>query len=238
MKRLALIPARSGSKRLPGKNMALLGGKPLIGYTIEAVIAADCYDAIVVSSDDPELLAYASLFPCVTTVPRRPDLATDTARTIEVVLDYLEQLSPLEIPKLCGLFPPTTPFRNADDIEKATLIAEEGEIDTVVSITALKYPPEFSINYDATTRLCAIDSDSPLRRGRTQVQRYEQRFGPNGAIYIAKVQSLLSRRSFFEGRIAGYPMPPFRSLDIDTKEDWLLAECILATDFTRSTLVK
>mgnify|MGYP006307627141 CR=1 FL=1 len=164
VKTIAFIPARAGSKRLPHKNRLLLRGKPLITYTIEAVIESAIFDEIVISTDDAIIIDIAQKYDGVILHERSEPLAGDGITVTQVLISYL--LERKSIYDICGVFPPTSPFRNAYHIKEAFCLLQDG-IDNVVSVTQYSFPPSFRMTLNADTSL-SIPSSSPLVAGNTQ----------------------------------------------------------------------
>jgi CMP-N-acetylneuraminic acid synthetase len=236
MSALALIPARAGSKRLADKMLRRLGGKTLVQWAVESVLASGCFQRVIVSSDADAILDAVLEYPVE--ARRRPaDLATDTATTMQVLRDVMEHPerhpahprsqrsgdhTPFDVVALCQ---PTTPFRTGDDV-RATCQLLRGDVDAAIALMAAPIPPQRSFAVDAAG-ICVIPDDSPLRQGRTRKQSYQDMYTPNGAVYVSRRQHLLTHGSFFAGKVAGYVMPRERSLDIDDELDWKMAELLL-----------
>lgn len=222
--KLALIPARAGSKRLPGKNLLPLGGKPLIAHTIEAVIESKSFSTIIVSSDDQGVLDVAREYP-QTEPLRRPDhLASDTATTAQVLSDVLKLFRVQQ--GICGIFLPTSPFRNSRHIVNAMKLLKS-DIDCVISVTQYSAPIAFRMHFmnDQSPQL-KISADSLLKQGKTRIQEHKLYVYPNGAIYISNVGFFMEKKSFFQGHVAGFLMDMLESLDIDTREDYEYAKAL------------
>lgn len=176
---LGIIPARAGSKRLPGKNTLLAGGKPLLAWTLEAARKSQVIDKLVVSTDDQDVDDIACRYGCA--VHRRsPELASDTAESIDVVLDVLDSYVGFDV---VVLLQPTSPLRTAEDI------------DTAYQLLAHR---------DSCVSIAFIDGRPVL----------------NGAVYVSRVPWLRQSRAFVDGATVPYCMPPERSVDIDTREDF------------------
>lgn len=226
MKTVALIPARAGSKRLVGKNMVDLGGKPLIEYTIESVLQSDCFTEVIVSSDDENVLDFIKKFGNKVVAHRRSQkFSSDTATTTQVLLQLLKTMYFGNAPDICGIFLPTAPFRTVEDI-KAGMALMGNDIDCVVAVTKQDVPPEFHFEIDGKN-ICKIPLNSPLLQGRTRQQEYKTRYFPNGALYLTRPVHLLKHSSFFAGRVAALEMPGERSIDIDTQLDLEIAGLLI-----------
>jgi CMP-N,N'-diacetyllegionaminic acid synthase len=222
--KIALIPARGGSKRLPGKNMLPLGGKPLVAHTIEVVIESKLFDVIIVSSDDEKVLHFAKNYRNVQAWSRPKHLAADTATTSQVLLDVLNEIKCAT--GVCGIFLPTSPLRKSHHIVEAMELLA-GATDSVVSVTYYSSPLAFRMRFsDAEEGRLTIPDNSPLIYGKTRSQEHEHFVYPNGAIYINRIDSFLSTGSFFEKVVFGYMMNKIESIDIDSHEDYLIAQSI------------
>ncbi|WP_404343655.1 cytidylyltransferase domain-containing protein [Vreelandella venusta] len=221
---LVVIPARGGSKRLPRKNVLPLGGKPLICWTIEAVLKAKLNARIMVTSEDEDILEIARhyLNQGVVAYKRPAELATDTASSADVLIDAVmaEQAAGYD-PKTLVLLQPTSPLRNADDIWAAMEAFREGGCDdTVVTVCEVDHPTAWVGTIDASSRLEGID----LSGKRSQDYRKEYRL--NGAVYVARTDFLVDKRSLFTERLYASVMSQERSLDIDDYWDYKLAEIL------------
>ena len=221
---IALIPARADSKRFPGKNTALLKGKPLITYTINAVLDSGIFDEVIVSSDDINVLDLALNILGVDIHDRPKYLASDTATTLDVLLFILQEYDINH--GICGVFLPTSPFREVKHILESWKMLTE-EVDSVISICQYECPPSFSLYLDQWEKGLQFPDNSPLLRGNTQFQLQPKAYHPNGAIYLSKISSIKINKSFFQGVVAGYLMDKFASIDIDEKIDLEIANAIL-----------
>lgn len=222
---VVLIPARGGSKRLANKMMRLLDGKTLVQRAVETVLASECFDRVVVSSDSDTVLESVASYR-IDARKRRPELATDTATTMDVLMDLLGDTE-LSDEALVALCQPTTPFRTADDIRATVALLADG-VDASIAIMAAPIPPQRSFPLSASGE-CLIPETSPLLRGVTRYQQYEEMFTPNGSAYVSTAGHIRRSRTFFAGRVRGYVMPRERSLDIDDEIDWQMAEILLKT---------
>jgi CMP-N-acetylneuraminic acid synthetase len=222
---IAVIPARAGSKRLPGKNTAPLGGKPLLAWTVDAALESECFGDIVVTSDIPAALELASAAPFpVRGAQRPPDLAGDAATTPQVMAELAMREGWLDkgIQRICLLLP-TTPFRTARHIREAR-DRLDGDCDSVVSMAAYAIPPEWAFRFGENEILQSVQEAGSLAAGKTRTQGLPNAYHPNGAIYWGWLKAFLETGSFFSGKVRGYAMPTLDSLDIDRPEDLLLAE--------------
>lgn len=224
--RIAVVPARGGSKRVPRKNLRPLGGVPLVVRALRAAVDSGVFDHVLLSSDDPEILALAHDLPGVTAHARDPAHATDTA-TVFGFLRELALTDPLvATAAVLGLLLPPVPFRTAAHVREAASLLDEG-VDAVVSFTAFEFPPQFAVVLDPTGLIRPLLPDSPLVSGRTRSQDQAPTFRPNGAVYLGWREAFLAHRGFYAGRTRAYVMDRESSIDIDTEDDWAYAAWLL-----------
>ncbi|WP_321493257.1 acylneuraminate cytidylyltransferase family protein [uncultured Desulfobacter sp.] len=226
---LAIIPARGGSKRLKNKNTKLLCDRPLIVYSLEAVIESNQFDSIIVTSDSDEILELCKEYAGDRIrLHKRPDhLATDTStvlETVKVIAD--EEKNAGREYDVIGLFLPTAPLRTAKDVNEAMALLDENT-DSIVSITNYEFPPQLGLIKDKNELLCAYHESDPFRKEKTRSQDYEMIYRPNGAIYISWWEKFLTNKNFFKGTVGGYFMPREVSVDIDTEFDLVIASNIV-----------
>lgn len=199
---LGLIPARGGSRRLPGKNLQELGGVSLVGLAIRQAQASKVFADVGVSSDDPAILDEANRYGAVA-LPRPAHLSGDQATSISVVRHHGGP-SGYDV----ALLQPTSPFRTADDIRNAVAVLENTGGDAVVSVTDAK--ADYVFEHGHADRLRPVQSLPDL-------------VVPNGAIYLLTAKALAEGLDWWTGVTYSYWMPQSRSLDIDTEEDLELA---------------
>lgn len=212
---LALIPARAGSRGLPGKNLRDLGGKPLIAWTIEAALRAGVADRVVVSTDGEKIAQIAREFGADVPWLRPAHLATDEATTLDVVLHALADLGEYD---WLLLLQPTSPLRTSGDIQAA---GEKREgADAVVSVCPGKALP--LLRYENQDGFLTPLTDMEATRRQDMPTPWLL----NGAIYWVQTEALRRERSFLPARTRPYVMPISRSVDIDDEDDWTVAEAI------------
>lgn len=220
---LAIIPARGGSKGLPRKNVLLLAGKPLLYHTILAAKHSANIQDIVVSTDDDEIAQFADSEK-IRVIHRPPDIATDSSPTIDTILHVLQDCDEKKIhPDIVILLQPTSPLRTTEDIDTALSLYQDGECDSVISVTPAPHPPYWDMIIE-DPYLKPIFNPDHLRKRR---QDLPTAYMPNGAIYISSPEFLKKTRSFYGERVIPYIMPADRSIDIDSEMDLLLAELII-----------
>ena len=218
--RIAIIPARGGSKGLPRKSVLPLAGKPLIVWTIEAALSSEQFDLVLVSTEDAEIAGVASRCEEVRVIDRPKNLATDEASSLDVVVHALETVSADDADTVV-LLQPTSPLRNAEDIRKALRQFSKGGHDSLISVAPLDRKMNWAYCLENGS-LRPLSADASNRR-----QGLPDLFIPNGAIYVSRVGDLLLNDSFVGETCAAYIMPEVRSVDIDTAEDLRRAERLL-----------
>lgn len=218
---LAVVPARGGSKGVPGKNVRPLAGKPLIAWTIDEARKSRLIDRLVASSDDEGILAVARDHGCETPFVRPSELAGDDTPGVLPVLHAVEALPGFDI---VVLLQPTSPLRSVTDIDDCLrLLAEKG--GSVTTVTENSKSPYWMYRLGDGDRLQPIlkDDEGPVRR-----QDAAPTYALNGAVYAVDVDWLLAERVMVKaGRTLGVRMPHERSVDIDTELDFAWAEFLI-----------
>ena len=224
MERLCIIPARGGSKRLPGKNIKYLNGKPLVFYTIDAVLKSDMFDKVIFTSDDDTILDTVSnnYSSTVLEVIKRPlELATDTSKVIDTVMYFLD-----DDYDQTWLTLPTSPMKISEDFVKSSELLKEDD-DSVISYTEMEFPPTLGLVVKNNNILEDYDQTQPWQNGNSRSQDHPTIYRPNGALYGAWTSKLKENKNYYVGQTKGYFMPRYRSIDIDTQFDFDLAEFTL-----------
>lgn len=219
---LALIPARGGSKGIPRKNVKKLGSKPLIGYSIEAANGSVFVDDVVVTTDDDEIADVAKSFGAEIPFMRPSSLAADTSKTIECVVHARDVLFEMgRTYDALVLLQPTSPLRTSEDIDAAIeWYYSHGSLG-LCSISLVEENPlllRFVGEGDVVHPLLSNGAGSTLRR-----QDLPKYYRVDGSIYINAAMSLSLETSLNDNPI-GFVLPRERSIDIDTFEDFMLAE--------------
>jgi CMP-N,N'-diacetyllegionaminic acid synthase len=228
---LAIIPARGGSKGLPGKNLKLLHGKPLIAYTIAAALEAKHIDRVVVSTDSEEIAGVASAYGAECPFLRPAHLSSDQARGIDVYRHMITALEEAAVNKKEFRIPafvalqPTSPLRTAEDIDNAVQLFIDKDADTVISYCREYHPIRWHKYLRADGRFEEIFGNIFEAQ---QQNRQEERpsYYPNGAIYILK-RDMLDRENYYTEQSFAYLMDRDRSVDIDSQDDFSYAEYLI-----------
>jgi len=232
---LAVIPAREHSRRVPRKNVRLLGGsigkpEPLVCWTFKVAKQAESLDRIVVSTDDEKVKKLAEEYKIeVPFFPRPPELSedVDSALVLEHCLKFLSDKDGFKPDFVC-LLQPTSPFRFPEDINSCVRIARETGCDTVVSVRKVTEFPQWM--FRPVTDFGELRLKPYLGTnltGDALISQYLPKLWyPSGAVYITKAELVREGRIFGKD-IRGYEMPYWRSLDIEEEEDFIIAEAIL-----------
>lgn len=211
---LALITARGGSKGLPRKNILLAGGKPLVAWTIQAALSAESVNRVVLSSDDDEIMKAALAAGCEVPFRRPTELANDQASSMDVVLHALGELPGYDY---LVLLQPTSPLRTSSDIDSAFRKLRIHDAPACVAVSEVDQSPYWMYSLSNDDRLHNILEPLPKVSRRQDLPPV---YTLNGAIYIAKIDWLLKKRSFLGPETVAYVMPKDRSLDIDDATDF------------------
>ena len=220
---LCVIPARGGSKRIPRKNVRLFCGKPMLVWALEAASKSECFDEIIVSSDDEEILAIAEAYKGVTPLLRPAALADDYASTTSVVGHAIELQTDLgQKPSfICCLYP-TAAFVSIDDLRTGLESIARNFSDFVVPVTTFEYPIQRALALNTSGFLEMVDSDQYGKRS----QDLEPRLHDAGQFYWGTVNAWLSGKPILHSNSVPIIIPRYRCSDIDTMEDWYQAELL------------
>jgi CMP-N,N'-diacetyllegionaminic acid synthase len=223
---LAIITARGGSKGIPGKNLKLVADKPLIAWTIEAALATNLLDRVIVSTDSPDIADAARRYGADVPFIRPADLAQDDTPGIAPVVHAAHWLYDSDgyRPDLIMLLQPTSPLRIPEDIDRAIKLIREKRADAIVSVTRVEAHPYWMKQIDGYGRMRDfIKLDYPMDRRQDLPEVYAL----NGAIYLARYEVLLEQNTFYTDKTLAMVMPVERSLDVDNPWDLYLADLIL-----------
>jgi len=225
---LAVIPARGGSKGLPGKNIRELCGKPLIAWSIEAGLKSKYIDEVMVTTDSEEIASVASRFGASVPFLRPPELATDTATSFDVikhVLQFYEGNGNRKFDYLV-LLEPTSPLRDAGDVDAAIerLLSNPSASSIVGICKTESQNPAFLVKKSNENFLVGYENRDMkvLRR-----QDISDVYFFEGSVYVSKVDALLANKTFYHGCTSGYEVPKWKSLEIDDIDDFVMVEALM-----------
>jgi CMP-N,N'-diacetyllegionaminic acid synthase len=228
METLYLIPARGGSKGIPGKNIKLLSGKPLIHYSIEVALALSSKDNICVDTDDDEIAAVTQRLDLPVPFKRPAALASDTASMQDVLLHALQFYETQNrLFDAIVLLQPTSPLRKMDDV-KAALSQYSSDLDMVMSVTETKANPYYVLFEEIGGYLVkSKEGNFETRQSAPKV------YQANGAVYVISVKSLKEKSMKAFSRIKKTVMDETRSVDIDTLVDWEYCEFLISRGYNK-----
>ena len=227
---LAIIPARGGSKSIPDKNIAPVGGKPLIEWTILAARESKNINQIIVSTDSNEIAELSRSLGVDVPFLRPEQLAKDDTPGILPVLHALNWFINNEDyhPEFVICLQPTSPLRTFEDIDASIELAMTKNADAVISVSSVTEHPYWMKSLDEDGRISEFINEKAIINRRQDLPTI---YSLNGAIYLARSEFLLEQGTWYSENTFGYVMPIERSLDIDSLFDLYLADLMLKGDF-------
>ncbi len=226
MKNLAIIPARGGSKRLPGKNTKKIGDATLVQRVVEAALESDCFTDIMLTTDSDEIINQCQQFETLLIHHRAQSLAGDKVTVLQVVLDIMQSLeSEGNQYDTITVMLPTVPFRRAEHIIEGFNKLDD-ECDGVLSVKEYDFSWHLAMGIDDKDFISPYLEDSPLVSGKTRTQDQKKLYHPNGIFYIFRWDSLKNNKSLFKGKLRSVIVDKFHSWDIDEPEDFESAQYI------------
>ena len=227
-KMIAIIPARGGSKGLPGKNIRMLCGKPLIQYTVEAALESNAIDRVIVTTDDTAIAEAAITAGAEVPFMRPEVLASDKASAVDVYIHAAEFLKGVgcEINKFMVLLP-TAPLRSSKHINEAYSLFCKKNADTLISVKEADNPPTWFLEMKDNQRIKNAGF-GPREGIVSNRQNCNPFYVPNGAIYILDYKLLKEKRTYYSDNTIGYLMGKLESVDIDSIDDFEYAEFLLS----------
>ncbi len=217
--RVAVIPARGGSKRIPGKNIKPFCGKPMILWSIEAAMQSGCFERVVVSTDAPEIADLAKAHGAELPFARPASLSDDFTGTIPVIRHAAEALGLPDEAALCCLYA-TAPFVQTSDIRRGLEMLESADIDYAFSVTSYAFPIQRALRITPENRTGMFTPEA----FNTRSQDLEEAFHDAGQFYWGRVAAWRAEKPIFDANSAPVILPRARVQDIDTPEDWQRAE--------------
>lgn len=219
--RLAVIPARGGSQRIPHKNIRLFVGKPIISYSIEAALESGLFDQVIVSTDDPKIAEVAHNSGAQVPFLRPADLADAFTGTNAVVGHAVRHLRAhgSQFESVCCLYA-TAPFVSAVDLQDSCLRFEDSLMDFLFSVTRFEFPIQRSLRVKADGSVEPMFAEAILRRS----QDLEEAWHDAGQFYWGRPDAFADLRSMYQGNSLAWALDHRRVQDIDTVEEWARAE--------------
>ena len=219
--KLCVIPARGGSKRIPRKNIKSFCGQVMISNSIKAALDSQCFDQIIVSTDDTEIAEVAKSFGASTPFMRPDELANDYAGTVPVIKHAIEWFDDQGQPpsEVCCLYA-TAPFVTSSAIRKAYKQMQNTRADYCFTATSFAFPIQRAIKVAANNRVEMFYPDYL----KTRSQDLEESYHDAGQFYWGKAQAFKQQKSLFSKSATPYILPRYLVQDIDTPEDWRRAE--------------
>jgi N-acylneuraminate cytidylyltransferase/CMP-N,N'-diacetyllegionaminic acid synthase len=218
---LAIIPARSGSKRIPGKNIKNFLGKPLIVYTIEQTLKSEVADRVIVDTDSQEIADIASEYGAEVLFLRPEHLAYDSAQVVDSILHTLEKLKEKDgyEPTHIMILQTTSPLRELEDIDKCWDMMQNTDATTVLTICET-HPRLYHLSQDNDIVLV-----NGSEKQSTNMQAWEKGYILNGCfVYIIDINALKTEKLVITKKTKAVVCEKWRSVDLDNPEDWVLAE--------------
>lgn len=218
--KLALIPARGGSKRIPHKNIKSFFGKPLIAYSIEAALESKEFDEVMVSTDDEKIkeiaLKFGAKVPFLRSAKASNDFAT-TADVIEEVLIEYQQRG-VRFDSFCCIYP-TAPFLTEKKLSKAARLFTQSDSDTMISVCPFSYPVQRSLKIkNGKLEFCYPEYE------KSRSQDLEKIYHDAGQFYFGKTVEFLANKKLFTSKTTPFELSELEVQDIDNLVDWDLAE--------------
>lgn len=220
--RLAIIPARGGSKRIPRKNVKLFGGRPMIEWSIDAALQSECFEQVIVSTDDAEIAEIARQAGALVPFMRPAALSDDNTGTMPVIRHAIEAVNAmgLAVAEACCLYA-TAPFVSSEDLRRGlSVLQEQKDCDYAFSVTSYAFPIQRAVRISPKGR---VEMFSP-EHFQTRSQDLEEAFHDAGQFYWGHAEAWLQGKQIFGRGSRPVLLPRHRVQDIDTPEDWERAE--------------
>lgn len=221
MKAIVIIPARGGSKRIPRKNIRPFCGKPMIAWSIESALAADCFDAVIVSTEDAEVAELARAHGADVPFVRPAALADDHTGTVDVIGHAVRwYLGAVAVPDLVCCLYATAPFVTPDDLRHGRDVIEHRNASYAFSVTTFSSPIQRALRLNSAGGVEMFRPEYMNARS----QDLEPAYHDAGQFYWGRTEAWLEHKPLFTPDSAPVIMPRHRVQDIDTEEDWDIAE--------------
>jgi CMP-N-acetylneuraminic acid synthetase len=224
---LGLIPARGGSKGLPGKNIREMAGKPLIAWTIERALSSRYFDTVIVNTDDSNIADTAQKYGAEVPFLRPEELADDRTAMIDVIrhtVEYYRKINTFF--DYIALLEPTSPLRQVDDIDRAIkqLIDNEAAADSLVSVGEVQLEHPSIMKKIKEGRLTPYELDAGIV---TRRQELDTVFFPYGVIYLTKTEKLIKHGTFYLENTIPYFIERWQNYEVDDMYDFICIEAVM-----------
>lgn len=220
MKALAVITARGGSKRIPRKNIKAFCGQPIITYSIKAALESGVFEEVMVSTDDAEIAEIAKVAGAQVPFMRSSDTANDFATTADVIAEVLESYKQCgkEFDAVCCIYP-TAPFVSAEKLKNAMQLLDEKDADSVLPVVRFSFPPQRSVIMEE-----GFMKFKWPEHALTRSQDLEPFYHDAGQFYCLRTAAFMEQKKMVMEKTVPIEMPELEVQDIDTEEDWRIAE--------------
>jgi pseudaminic acid cytidylyltransferase len=220
--RIAVIPARGGSKRIPRKNIKEFCGKPMIAWAITTALESELFDHVIVSTDDEEIAAISMKWGAETPFSRPAELADDLTPTVPVIAHAVKACldNAWEVKSACCIYP-CSPFLQADDLITAFDLLQKNNADFVYPVTEYAHPIQRAMRQLQSGQMQFISPENEL----TRTQDLEKLYHDSGQFYWGRASAWLEHRRMHTDGL-GMTIPSWRVVDIDSMDDWKRAEDI------------
>ncbi len=221
MNLLAIIPARGGSKRIPRKNIKNFLGKPVVAYPISAALESRLFAEVMISTDDEEIANVARQYGAKVPFMRSATTAGDYATTADVILEVLSEYEKMGTHyDYCCCIYPVTPLLRSTIFQKSFELLQNAGADAVLPVVCYAHPIQRALQVDKDGRINYVNPENRLVR----TQDLSPRFHDAGQFYLFKVKPFLQGRQIVMDNTVAYEIPESAVQDIDTEEDWKMAE--------------
>ena len=221
MKRLAIIPARGGSKRIPRKNIKDFLGKPIIAYSIEAALKSNIFDEVMVSTDDDEIASVAIQFGAAVPFMRSSKNADDFATTADVIVEVVQQYESIGrfFDALCCIYP-TAPFVTAERLQEGAVLLEKQGYDSVVPMVRFSFPIQRAVYLNEYNQAFFFQPEHIQSRSQDLQSSYHD----VGQYYWLNTARFIENKQIWTQNTGAIILDEMETQDIDTLEDWEIAE--------------
>ncbi len=220
MRTLAIITARGGSKRIPRKNIKEFCSKPIIAYSIEAALKSGVFDEVMISTEDKEIAQISEGFGAKVPFFRSEKTASDYATTADVLLEVLDEYEKMDMhfDMACCIYP-TAPFITSERLKEAVETLRKSDADTLITVVGFSYPPQRALVIE-DGRLVFKYPEYLVARS----QDLEKHYHDAGQFYVFKTKAFKETGNLMKGNIIPMVLDEMEVQDIDTQQDWELAQ--------------